>query len=139
MTHPTGGHAFLRRPEWKGFAQRRREDTDKYHKRIREVFTFRNHDVPEHLRMPDLFKEGCTSPAEKGVHLRPGFGGYGQRSTLHCTHCEAYPHVRINMQCSLSDYRSSAKLLDCNMCRHARAGKEAKSAITPRLWSSQRP
>ena len=131
--HLTGGHTLVRRPEWKGYAQRRREDIDKYHKRIREVFTFRKHDVPEHLRMPDLFKEGCTSPAKKGVHFRPGFGKYCQRSSLHCTHCVAYPHVRTNMQCCLSDYRSSATMPDCNMCRHARAGKEAKSAATTQL------
>ena len=127
------------RPEWKGYAQRRRENTDKYHKRIREVFTFRKHDVPEHLRMPDLFKEGCTSPAKKGVHLRPGFGEYGQRSILHCTYCKAHSHIRTNVQCCLSNDRRSANMPDCNMCRHTRAGKEAKLAATPRLWCSQRP
>ena len=77
--HLTGRHAFLCRPEWKGCAQRPREDTARYHKRIREMFTFRMHDVPEHLRMPNLFKDGSHPPAKRGVHLKSGFGDQGLR------------------------------------------------------------
>ena len=69
--HLTGG-MLLCRPEWKEYAQRRREGMDAYHKRIRATFTFRMHDVPERLRLPDVYKEDSTPPAKRGVHLRSG-------------------------------------------------------------------
>ena len=56
----------LRRPEWYEWGMLSDELSDDYETRIRQTFTFRTEDVPEHLRMPDHHTDGRSAGAKQG-------------------------------------------------------------------------
>ncbi len=56
----------LPRPEWYEWGKLPDELGEDYETRIRQTFTFRTEDVPEHLRMPDHHTDGRSAGVKQG-------------------------------------------------------------------------
>ena len=56
----------LPRPEWNSWGVESDELDDDYAERIKNTFTFRMEDVPEHLRMPDHHTDGRSAGTQQG-------------------------------------------------------------------------
>lgn len=124
---------MLCRSEWNEWGAASGELDDDYAERIKNTFTFRAEDVPEHLRMPDHHTDGRSAGAQQAVVI--------QKILSHGLHMLAdvvlagYQHSTIVVSGENGFHGASWAVSMCSSrprkLRHATEGKHPVSSKLP--------